>query len=631
MRPSLLLASLLLSGCATLSTQDDGLRPASAAAGRAAPSSRALRPPTTLALIHASDLESSLVSDPAEDAGGISRFVRLFHALRDDAPHPTLAVVAGDTFMPGPGMKVEVAGENAVDLANRLPRFDVAALGNHEFDLGPAFLAERIRASHHAWLSATVLPVEPVLADRLVPVEGTTPWLEDHPGRLLPRGLHCAGGVLEGEGAARRCTGRVVGVIGATTEALAQISGNATGVELPVDFADLRRQVQAQADALAAEGVLVVVLLSHLQDVRLDLQLVEEGLTGVDVIVSGGGDDRLAATDHRLLAGDEAHPLSRGDALGYPLLRNAADGRPVAIVATEGQMRYVGRLDLAFDEAGAIAAVLPTSRPWPVDERSLQELEAPPVPEAAALEEAVRAVLASEDAPIAFSSVHLDGRREAIRNVETNLGDLAADALAWAARRARPDLPIAFGLRNGGGIRASLGDGPIRRVDIRETFRFDDPVVIVRTSRQILVETLESALRGAGTGRGQFPQLGEGIRLVWEPGGAEQTHRTRDGVVVAIEGAGSRVRQLEIGGEPVVVDGQVIDPDAEIVFATVAFLAAGGDGWFPGATDRIEVLPLELGEQRAFEGYVLALVREGRWGEGAAYRAPAGRLSAVDQ
>lgn len=578
-----------------------------------------------LVVLHASDLEVELVADPAADHGGIERFVRVLRALRAQAAAPTIAVAAGDVFMPAPALAVEVDGARAIDRALALAAFDASALGNHEFDRGPAFLAERIRASGMPWLSATLRFGEGPLGGLAAGRTGAPPALEAHRGRILPSGRLCAG-VRGPEG----CAGLEVGVIGATTELLGTIANADLDATPAPGFDALLAMVQAEADALAAAGVDVVVLLSHLQDVRQEIRLVEAGLRGVDVIVSGGGDDRLADPAHRLLPGDAPHPICAEEPRCYPILRRAVDGDPVAIVATDGQLRYVGRLALAFDERGAIASVEDASRPWPVDDRSIAALDAPPAPEAAALEARVRAALARDAAPIAPLEVALDGSREAVRNRETNLGNLSADAIAWAARRRFPDAGVAFAVRNAGGIRASI-EGAITPLAIREALRFDDEVVVVRTTRRVLVETLESALRGAGAGRGQFPQVSAEVELVYDPAGADQEHRLVEGRVEGVARPGAKLRRLVVDGAVLVEAGAIRDPERPIAFATLGFLAAGGDGYFPGATGRIEVLPAGISEQAALAAFVRAQAEAGRWAGGAAWAAPEGRIVAADQ
>lgn len=594
---------LLATGCASAAAAGAHLSPA--------------KTDRRLVVLHASDLESELLA--SDGSGGIARFAAVVDALRRKSDAPVITVAAGDTFMPAPALQVEIDGQNAVSLANGFAGFQASALGNHEFDKGEDFLAERIRAARFPYLTATV-DFEGGALDaidgEIDAIAGRTPWLAEYPGRVLPRGLLCAGGELLGE--EKRCTGLTVGVVGATTHELRAIASTAVTVGTPANLAELRARVQAQVDSLAAEGVDIVVLLSHLQDVRAELQLVRDGLTGVDLIVSGGGDDRLADEGHRLLAGDTPHDVCANEVRCYPIVRTANDGRPVAIVAADGQMRYVGSLGLSFDARGVITAIDPASRPWPVDDATLAALDARPATEAAALEARVAEELAASRTAIAVSRVFLDGEREAVRNRETNLGNLSSDSLVWAAR-AKGFTP-AFGVRNGGGIRASIGridpatgdrsGGPITRLDLREALRFDNELVLVTATHRALADTFAASLRGLGTGRGHFPQVS-------------------DALVIRV--AGSALDSVHVGGTPVVEHGAVVDPEATITFVTLSYLARGGDGWFEGHLDALQIAPLGITEQQALAGFLAAQAEAGTWDEGRRYATVGSRIVRDDQ
>ena len=92
--------------------------------------------------------------EPVAGRGGLARVATLVRDLRARSPH-TLFVLAGDTLSPSllstlrRGAQM-IEGWNAVGL-------DLATFGNHEFDFGSAVLAERMRESRFAWLSANVL------------------------------------------------------------------------------------------------------------------------------------------------------------------------------------------------------------------------------------------------------------------------------------------------------------------------------------------------------------------------------------------------------------------------------------------------------------------------------------------
>ena len=86
-------------------------------------------------------------------AGGLARFATLIKQLRK---HNEALIVSfgGDTLSPSVA-STEFKGAQMIAAWNALP-LDVAVLGNHEFDFGPAVLQARIAASHFPWLAANV-------------------------------------------------------------------------------------------------------------------------------------------------------------------------------------------------------------------------------------------------------------------------------------------------------------------------------------------------------------------------------------------------------------------------------------------------------------------------------------------
>lgn len=583
-----------------------------------------------LTLVHLSDSEAGLLPDPAQpNAGGLARSRAVIAALAARATEGVLILHGGDTFIPAPELSVEIDKRSALLAGNDQLLVQASGLGNHEFDLGESFVADAIKAAAFPYVTASIDvragPLRAVVAE----VGAATPWAHEVKGKLVPRVKVCSAPLKDGA-----CGALTVGVVGATTEQLRVLSrGASSNLAVPVDLEGVRAAVQAQVDALSAEGITAVVLISHLQGIGRDLEIAKL-LRGVDVILSAGGENRLAAEAHRLLPGDLVDRACA--AIGepcYPAARAGADGRPVLIVAAGGDLRYVGNLRVAFDDEGVLAEIDgAASRPWPVDDASLLELGAVADPAALAYEKRVVDALGPLLATVADSDVWLEGTREEVRNRQTNLGDLSADAILWAAKAARPDVVAA--LRNSGGIRAPIGrldpttwakrGGPVRLVDVQAALRFDGPLVVVELTHATLVRSLESALRGAGSSKGHFPQVSAGVLLRYTTDAPEQTHEMDGGKVKAVRCPGARVRDLVLtppGQAPIIVvkDGTQPTPGARIAIATLEYLATGGDGWFPGEAP-VTFTNVEHGtEQSALRGFLAAEIAAGRWQRGAAY------------
>lgn len=583
-----------------------------------------------LTLVHLSDSEAGLLPDPAQPkAGGLARSRALIAALTARVPDGVIVLHGGDTFIPAPELSVEINKRSALLAGNDQLFVQASGLGNHEFDLGESFVADAIKAAAFPYVTASIDvragPLRAVVAE----VGAATPWAHEVKGKLVPRVKLCSAALVDGA-----CRALTVGVVGSTTEQLRVLSrGASANLAVPADLEGVRAAVQAQVDALTAEGITTVVLISHLQGIGRDLEIAKL-LRGVDIILSAGGENRLAAEAHRLLPGDVVDRACA--AIGepcYPAARTGADGRPVLIVAAGGDLRYVGNLTVGIDADGVLAEVdAAASRPWAVDDASLLELGATADGAARAFEQQVIDALGPLLATVAESDVWLEGTREEVRNRQTNLGDLSADAILWAAKSARPDVVAA--LRNSGGIRAPIGrldpttwakrGGPIRMVDVQAALRFDGPLVVVELTHAALARTLESALRGAGSSKGHFPQVSAGVSLRYTTDAPEQTHELDGGKVKAVRCIGARVRDLVItvpDQAPIVIvkGGSLPTPNARVAIATLEYLANGGDGWFPGET-ALSVTKVDNGtEQSALRGFLAAEIAAGRWQRGAGY------------
>jgi len=440
--------------------------------------------------------------------------------------------------------------------------------------------------------------------------------------------------------------GERIGVVGATTQLVASISS--TGAVDAVnpgsnDMPALAGVLQPVIDALAAAGIDKIILTSHLQQIALEEELAGL-LSGVDIILAGGSDTILANDTDALRPGDEA-------AGAYPRVVDNADGEPTAILSTAGEYSYVGRLVVTFDEAGV---VIPDSiDPSESDAFSTDAAGVTAVTGEATVEDAIAAsdkagdvqklanavtgIVTELDGDIAGETeVFLDGRREQVRTEETNLGNLTADANLAAARASDPE--VAVSIKNGGGIRAPIGEivdtgageadftppaanpvsgkdaGEISELDIDNALRFDNSLVTVALTPAELKIILEHGVAATAPGAtpGQFPQVG-GLQFSFDPNATPQeiAFDPDDPAAFEVVVEGERVRNVWLldddgtPGRPIIVDGEVAaDAPAGIEVVTLGFLAGGGDGYpFLAFSD---VTDLGLGEQQALSEYLTA-------------------------
>jgi 2',3'-cyclic-nucleotide 2'-phosphodiesterase (5'-nucleotidase family) len=395
--------------------------------------------------------------------------------------------------------------------------------------------------------------------------------------------------------------GERIGVVGVTTQILASISSpGATTIIGPSsnDMPALAAIVQPVINDLRSiENIDKIVLLSHLQQLTLEKQLAPL-LSGVDVIICGGSNTLMADATDRLRAGDVA-------AEGYPFLTTDVDGKPVAIVNTDGNYKYVGRLVLQFDANGDIlpASIDPAiSGAFPADSLGVVEVwgdyadaftPGSKGQEVANLCGAVENVIVAKDGNIfGRTDVFLEGRRNFVRTEETNLGNLSADANKWMARRYDPTVTIS--IKNGGGIRSAIGavnavgssvsldppaanpaagkqQGDISQLDIENSLRFNNLLSTLTLTAANLRTILEHGVAASGPGQtqGRFPQI-SGVRFSYNetlPANA----RIRNAVIT--DSAGVTVDTLVQNG---VLFG---NPARTFRVVTLNFLAGGGDGY----------------------------------------------------
>ncbi len=516
----------------------------------------------TLAVLHNNDGESQLVNAGGglEDFGGIARFATQARLQRAEARgdgYGSILLSSGDNFLAGPELAAGV--ENGVPFYDTLAldylRYDAIAIGNHDFDFGPDFLAE--------FLSGYRIPGRPPYLSANLDFSAE-PALQAFADAGVIRGSTIVG-----------TAGELIGVVGFVTPNLRFISSPRDVVVDP----DIAAVAQAEIDKLTARGVDKIIVISHLQDIDEDIALASE-LYGVDVMIAGGGDELLANDGDLLVPGDD---LPFG---AYPQIATGADGATIPIVTTAGDYKYLGRLDVTFDEAGHVTGwdggpirIAGGDNPDAVaDNPIMQRLVVEPV--SAYLE-----ALASN--VIATSEVALEGRRDpGVRTEETNLGNLMADSMLATARALGADFGVPeadVALQNGGGIRNNtlIPAGDITELDTFDIAPFANFVsVIPDIPREQFKEILENAYSGIPNADGRFAQVA-GFTVEYSASGTAQVIDPDTGDITT---PGTRVQRVVLDDGTVIVDGGAVVAGDDIVVATIDFLARGGDQYpFNGA------------------------------------------------
>ena len=466
--------------------------------------------PYQLTVIHTSENHGHW--DPIVAAnvsqGGIARRATLVKQLRAENVN-TILLDSGDLSQ-GTLYYNQYRGTEGRDFYNALG-YDAIVPGNHDFDGGPRLLADNVLdgAKFSVVASNMDFSGEPALA-----------------GKIDPNVVKTVGG-------------QRIGIFGLVTEEVVVTSSPGPNVKMI-------NTVQSARDAVALlsqTGVDKIILLSHL---GFDAdQILARKVPGIDIIVSGHTET---------LMGD---PSSVDASLGkpttpYPTVVYLADGSKTLIVHDFIWGRELGLINVTFEDgrvtswSGDPILVGSDVTEDPATAQTLSDIAKP-------LNELKKQV-------IARTTVNLDGKKSTVRNIESNMGDLIADAVLWTT--ARDGAKIA--LVNGGGIRASIPAGDITIGQIMETLPFGNRLVQFDINGSDLAAALENGLSALETdpekSGGRFLQV-SGISFSAD----------------LSKPAGARVIEIQIG---TVASGfQAIDPAATYRIVTLDYMLSGGDGF----------------------------------------------------
>jgi 2',3'-cyclic-nucleotide 2'-phosphodiesterase (5'-nucleotidase family) len=615
----------------------------------------------TLQILHASDFEAGI---PAiDDAINFSAILEGFKTNDVAAPFQvpstvlpnTLVLSSGDNYIPGPffnassDTSLNGIGGLGTSSAPTLGRADVgilnglgiqaSALGNHEFDLGTRQVRDILRqgggnpGTNFPYLSTNL---DFSTDENLRTEVATNPNTAEAStiGRRLARSTIIT--VAGADGIQGTADDQRIGIVGATTPTLRNISSPGTVGVAPAnatDFAALAAEIQRSVDTLTATGINKVILLSHMQQLNIERDELAPRLRDVDIIIAGGSHTPLLDANDRLRPGT----TDQGD---YPIVRTGANGRPVLVLNTDANYRYVGRLVAEFDDDGIINTNVNNvlSGAFATDGAGVDAVygrDVNPSDEAnaniVAITGALRTVVSTKDNTLTGKTTNfLNGNRDDVRTQETNLGNVTADANLAYARQL--DSTVTISLKNGGGIRDNIGVvsgsggatsagsvqrlppqpnplapnkevGSVSQLDIENSLRFNNGLSLITVTASQLLQLLEHGVGDTGAGRtpGRFPQVG-GLIFSFDATRPAAEDVDGDGVIDTGEDrnsngrldAGQRVRSIALTNdegkvtEVLVENGQIVgDPNRTFRMVTLDFLAgstqtAGGDGYpFP--------------------------------------------------
>ncbi|KAJ8023879.1 5'-nucleotidase [Holothuria leucospilota] len=339
--------------------------------------------------------------------GGVARRVTKINEIRDSYEN-TLLLDAGDEFQ-GTQWFYYYQGRATSYFMNHMG-YDAMALGNHEFDNG---------------------------------VEGLFDFLYNVTFPILSSNID-ASGEPELEGMFEKSVvidvgGERIGIVGYIYSRTPEISKPGKNLV----FLDEIPSVQAEVDALVADGVNKIIALGH-AGYGTDIDIAKNTV-GIDIIVGGHSNSFLYT----------GTPPTDDVAIGpYPTVvtpENAPEDQ-VLIVQDYTFAKYLGFLQVTFDDDGKITEY--GGNPITLD----SAIEEDPATLAEINEFAIPVKEYTENV-IGETYVFLNGETPICRTVECNMGNVVTDAMledlvAYQNEDSWSD--VAISIMNGGGIRASI-------------------------------------------------------------------------------------------------------------------------------------------------------------------------------
>ena len=428
-------------------------------------------------------------------------------------------------------------GKDAVTMMNAAG-YDVATIGNHEFDYGYAQLKSNLDSAAFKVVCANVLQDGSPVFDAYTMIN--------------KGGVQVAFVGLETPEAQTKANPALI-------QGLTFLAGD-----------EMYAAVQTQVDAARTAGADIVIVLTHLgvdssSEPNTSYDLYKK-VTGIDFIIDGHS--------HTVMTkGPEGEPIqSTGTALNN-----------IGVITIDNATKKIESNEL-----------IPIWHTEEVDGKEVPVYDYTKSDETVA--NAAKAIIdpidADYDQKFAESAVDLNGAKApGNRTEETNLGDLITDAMMWAIKTKAPgvDMNNAVAITNGGGIRAAIAKGDITKKDVNTVLPFGNTLAVVYVKGSELLEALEVSTYCTPKSLGGFPQFaGMEVEL-----NTACEYDANDTTYPGSTYFGPKsINRITIK----TVNGKAFDKDATYAVITNDFLAAGGDTYYAFAAAQTQFdtgLPLD--------------------------------------
>lgn len=339
-------------------------------------------------------------------------------------------------------------GAGAVTMMNAAG-YDVATLGNHEFDYGYAQLMENMKAAKFHVLCADVLDAD-----------GET--------------IFDANTVIEKGGVK-------IGFFGLETPE-AQTKANPKLIQglkflAGADGKELYDCAAAQVADLKKQGADIIVCLAH-----LGVDESSEPYTSYDLAKNVKGID--------FIIDGHSHTVMTEGPHGEACQSTGSSFKNIGVITIDNATKKILGNDLikvsGYEKRDETVAAAAKAIMEPIDKAYGEKF--------------------------AVSEVALNGTKapDGNRDSETNLGDLITDAMLWKVLK-DTELTVpaenVVALTNGGGIRASIGVGDVTKKNINTVLPFGNTLAVVYVKGAELLEALEASTFCTPKSLGGFPQV----------------------------------------------------------------------------------------------------------------------------
>lgn len=357
-----------------------------------------------------------------------------------------LLLSAGDNFQ-GSLFYTTYKGAVEAEVLNDM-KFDVMAVGNHEFDDGEDGLAAFLDKAKFPVVSANVLAADGAkIGDRVKPSV-----------------------VLE-------IGGQKIGIVGAVTNDTEDLASPGPKIMIADDV----QTITAAVADLKKQGVNKIIALTHIGYGREVSEIAK--IPDVDVVVGGHSHSLLSNTDAK----------AEGP---YPTMVDNPGGYKVPVVQAASYSKYLGDLVVDFDDNGVVTGakgdpilIDSSFTPDPTLTTRIAELAKP-------IEELRKKVIGSSEGPI-------EGDRTVCRVKECSMGNLVADAMLERGKSQGMQIAI----QNGGGLRASIDAGEVTQGEVITVLPFQNTLATFQLSGADIRKALENGLGKIEEGAGRFPQV----------------------------------------------------------------------------------------------------------------------------